>query len=419
MVQRSDRNAETESTQVAEAAESKTSGVFPRAGQRTEAGWGFVLPSLDGSRYDVALATNGGVIGSSEQAATRISGPEVAPEHARIEVRADGVYLEDLNSPSGTFVGGVRARRIGVNHGDVVRFGQRLAVFVERGLARYAGDGETSPLVAGPFSRALYIEPALAHAEAGRSFVIEGGPGLGKRTLAELAAKKRENAGPMVVIDAAEGRPDAVTQARAQKPMTWLVLHAEKLPRPAQIELAQAVGRTPGAMAIATLQSPLDRALADGMVAPALATLFNGRRVQIPPLSARREDIPGIVYSLARKLGIEESRLSIELIEVLARAGWPGGVTEMAEVLGEAAASTEGVITANSIQRPLQRPPSPQPSPPAQTDPALARARLLDALAKANGSIASAARTLGMSRQAVYREAQRLGLDVGKRRTAK
>jgi len=419
MVQRFDRNAETESTQEPEGTESKTSGVFPRAGQRAEAGWGFVLPSLDGSRYDVALATNGGVIGSGEQAATRISGPDVAPEHARIEVRADGVYLEDLNSPSGTYVGGVRARRIGVSHGDVVRFGNRLAVFVERGLARYAGDGETSPLVAGPHSRALYIEPALQHAEAGRSFSIEGGPGMGKRTLAELAAKKREGAWPMVVIDGAEGRPDAVTQARAQKPMTWVVLHAEKLPRPAQIELAQAVGRTPGAMAIATLQIPLDRALADGLIAPALATLFNGRRVPIPPLNARREDIPGIVWSLARKLGIEESRLSTELIEVIARAGWPGGVTEIAEVLGEAAASTEGVMTASAIQRTLQRPPSLPPSPPAHDDPALARARLLDALAKANGSIASAARTLGMSRQAVYREAQRLGLDVGKRRASK
>ena len=53
----------------------------------------------------------------------------------------------------------------------------------------------------------------------------------------------------------------------------------------------------------------------------------------------------------------------------------------------------------------------------AADDPALARERLVDALSKSSGSIASAARTLGMSRQAVYREAQRLGLEVGKRRT--
>lgn len=418
MVQRFNEKAEAEATKGPEGAESKTSGVFARAGQRAEAGWGFVLPNESGS-YEVALATNGGTIGSGEQAATRISGPDVAPEHARIEVRADGVYLEDMNTSGGTFVGGVRARRIDVSHGDLVRFGNRLGVFVERGLANYAGQAEPGPLVAGPHSRALYIEPALAHVRSGRSFTIEGGPGLGKKTLAEMAAKERTSEGAMVTIDAAEGRPDAITQARAQKPMTWVVLHADRLPRPAQIELAQAVSRTPGAMAIATLQVPLDRALADGIVAPAFATLFNGRRVPIPPLNARREDIPGIVRATARKIGLDENRLGIDLIEVIARAGWPGGVTEIEEVLREAASSSEGVLDANSIQRTLQRPPSLPPSPPAQDDPALARARLMDALAKANGSIASAARTLGMSRQAVYREAQRLGLDVGKRRMGK
>lgn len=401
-----------------EGGESKTSGVFPRAGQRAEAGWGFVLPNADGS-YDVALAVNGGVIGSGEQAATRIDGKDVANEHARIEVRADGVYLEDMNTEGGTFVGGVRAKRIDVSHGDVVRFGGRIAVFVERGLANYSGHAAEGPLIAGPHSRALFIEPAIEHAKAGRSFSIEGGPGSGKRTLAELAAKEREASGTMVTIDAADGRADSITQARSQKPMTWVVLHAERLPRPAQIELAQAVSRTPGAMAIVTLQTPLDRALADGLVAPALATLFNGRRVPIPPLHARREDVPGIVRAVARKIGLDESRLGVELIEVIARAGWPGGVTEIEEVLREASEGAEGVLDASSIKRTLQRAPSLPPSPPAQDDPALARARLLDALAKANGSIASAARTLGMSRQAVYREAQRLGLDVGKRRAGK
>ena len=137
----------------------------------------------------------------------------------------------------------------------------------------------------------------------------------------------------------------------------------------------------------------------------------------VPPLSARRENIPGIVRALARKLHIDPSRLSVEFIERLARADWPAGIPEIEEVLRETAATSEGVLDAKSISRPLTRPPSSYPSPPAADDPALARERLVDALAKAGGSIASAARTLGMSRQAVYREAQRLGLEVGKRRS--
>jgi transcriptional regulator with GAF, ATPase, and Fis domain len=55
---------------------------------------------------------------------------------------------------------------------------------------------------------------------------------------------------------------------------------------------------------------------------------------------------------------------------------------------------------------------------PQVADPALARARLEDALTRANGSIASAARSLGMSRQAIYREAERLGLDIARRKVA-
>jgi transcriptional regulator of acetoin/glycerol metabolism len=176
------------------------------------------------------------------------------------------------------------------------------------------------------------------------------------------------------------------------------------------------LNRIPEVVAIGTLETPLDRATADGLIAPGFGALFNGRRVAVPPLSARRESIPGIVWGLAKKLDIDASRLSVEFIERIARAGWPGGIAEIEEVVRDAAGQAEGTLDAASIQRPLTRPPSAYPSLPAADDPALARERLVDALAKANGSIASAARTLGMSRQAVYREAQRLGLELGRRR---
>jgi hypothetical protein len=392
----------------------KTSGFYPR-GPSVDGGWGFVLPREDGT-IEVVPARNGAVIGSSEEADVRIAGPGVAPLHARVEVRADGVYLEDLESPNGTFVGGVRARRIGVTHGDIVRFGDQLVVFAERGLANYGGKIELEGhIVIGPRDRSAFVEPAFDLAKSGRSFAIEGGPSLGKRTLALLAAKGRESTGPMVTISD-DNAENALTEARSTRPTTWVVVRAERLPRPAQTEIGQLLSRVPGSIAIATFDVPLDRAAGDGLIAPAFAALFNGRRLIVPPLSARREDIPCIVWALAKKLGIDASRISIDLMERIARAGWPGGIAEIEEVLRDAAGASNGTLDAKSIQRPLTRPPSAFPSPPAADDPALARERLVDALAKANGSIASAARTLGMSRQAVYREAQRLGLEVGKRR---
>jgi pSer/pThr/pTyr-binding forkhead associated (FHA) protein len=399
----------------AEGGQPKTSGFYQK-GASPDGGWGFVLPREDGA-IEVVPARNAAVIGSGLEADARIVGPDVAPQHARIEVRADGVYLEDLGTPGGTFVGGVRARRIGVAHGDVVRFGSQLAVFVERGLANYEGKIDLDqPIVIGPRDRAAFIDPALEHARSGRSFAIEGGPGLGKRTVAEMAAAERQPNGPIHTVDASDSPGDLLELVRAQRPATWIVLSAELLPRPVQAEIGQTITRVPGSMAIATSDVPLDRAVADGLVAPAFVGLFNGRRLTIPPLSARREDIPGIVWALARKLGIDSSRITVDLLERIARAGWPGGIAEIEDVLRDAAKNSDGTLDAKSIQRPLSRPPSAYPSPPAADDPALARERLVDALAKANGSIASAARTLGMSRQAVYREAQRLGLEVGKRR---
>src|SRR4051812_49421710 len=177
----------------------KPSGFYQK-GPSVDGGWGFVFPRKDGT-IDVVPARNAAVIGSGEEADVRISGPEVAPLHARVEVRADGVYLEDLDSPGGTFVGGVRARRIGVTHGDIVRFGNQLAVFAERGLANYGGKIELKgTLVVGPRDRSAFVEPAFDHAKNARSFAIEGGPSLGKRTLALLAAKERESSGPIVTL---------------------------------------------------------------------------------------------------------------------------------------------------------------------------------------------------------------------------
>jgi pSer/pThr/pTyr-binding forkhead associated (FHA) protein len=394
-----------------ETMDKEPSGVFPRA----ETGWGFVLLLPDG-RLETVAARNAAIIGSGETADVRIDGPEVAPEHARVEVRADGVYLEDLASAAGTFVGGVRARRIGMVHGDVVRFGQTLAIFVEHGLFLYQEPFPPDrPLVAGPRDQMLFVGPALAHARAGHSFAIEGGPGLGKRTLAQLSASERS--GPVVTLDAADLAPDTIARARAQRPATWILVDVDRFPRPTQMTITDAPSHPATTIVIATMETPLDRAAADGLVAPSLATLLSGRRVAIPPLSQRREDIPNTVYRLADELGIDRARISVDLMELFLRAGWPGGLTEIEDVLRKAAETTTGPIAASAVERPLSRPPSSSPIPPAADDPGLATARLGDALHKAGGSIASAARTLGISRQALYREARRLGLALGKHRT--
>src|SRR5262249_31227926 len=159
-----------------------------------------------------------------------------------------------------------------------------------------------------------------------------------------VLAKERESAGAVVVLEPSELRPESIPQARAQKAGTWIVVQAERIPRPVQSELAQAITRSPGAILIATFETRLDRALADGLVAPVFAPLPSPRRITVPPLTARRESIPGIVRQVAKRLNIADDRLTVDLMEAIARAGWPRGIVEIEEVLREAAASTQGPL---------------------------------------------------------------------------
>ncbi len=391
------------------------SGVFAKAKRDAGGGWGFVLIDLvDGPRA-VAL-TDGVVVGASSRDA-RVEGPGVSPEHVRVTVRSDGCYLEDLGTSEGTYVGGVRARRIGVTHGDVVRLGRQLAIFVERDLSAYAGPVERSGgLLHGPKQRRDWIGPVLDMAKEGSCICIEGPPGTGKRSLARMAAQLRERAGEVVVLEGGgDTRPVVPAGVR---PTTWLVLNADRVPRPVQLEIAHSTGRAAGVSIIATCSQALDRATSDGQIAPWFATLFSSKRVAVPPLEGRREDVVPIVRHLAERRGIALSRFTPELLEALVRAGWPNGVPQLDAVLAAAAdQSREGPLSLASVAGLLGRATRSRPSLPPSADPALARARLEDALGRANGSVASAARALGMSRQAIYREADRLGLDIARRKT--
>jgi transcriptional regulator of acetoin/glycerol metabolism len=131
----------------------------------------------------------------------------------------------------------------------------------------------------------------------------------------------------------------------------------------------------------------------------------------------RREDVLLITRDIAERHAIGLDRFTPELLEALVRAGWPGGVPQLESTIVTAAqAAGEGPLAVSPIADSLSRGPRFKPNLPPATDPSLARARLEDALARANGSVASAARALGMSRQAIYREADRLGLDIARRK---
>jgi DNA-binding NtrC family response regulator len=134
-------------------------------------------------------------------------------------------------------------------------------------------------------------------------------------------------------------------------------------------------------------------------------------RVEVPPLRARLDDLPGLVLDLAprllRETGLGPPRLSPGAWDVLLRHDWPGNIRELHSVLARALILSGGkelsarhvgaaagpVLTARPSGRQLER------------------EMILSALLSARGRIATAARSIGWSRQKLYRRIEALKIE--------
>ncbi len=135
--------------------------------------------------------------------------------------------------------------------------------------------------------------------------------------------------------------------------------------------------------------------------------------VSLPPLRERIEDIPQLID---RKLRSINARLiaHVSLVETCLLRPWPGNVRELAMELQEAAAAAmlgSEVVRDSHLSRTAGIPPaqaSVKPAVPTVADEPtreadLDRAQVLDALARCQGRVATAARELGVHRNQLRR----------------
>ena len=117
---------------------------------------------------------------------------------------------------------------------------------------------------------------------------------------------------------------------------------------------------------------------------------------------SRREDI----LPLARHFLQPNFRLSAEAEELLRHHSWPGNVRELQNAIRRACLlSADPTISAQALSLPSGRSALAE-------EPQVDRASIEQALERAQGVIARAARDLGLSRQALYRRMERLGLRI-------
>jgi DNA-binding NtrC family response regulator len=152
---------------------------------------------------------------------------------------------------------------------------------------------------------------------------------------------------------------------------------------------------------IAATNSNLRAAIREGRFREDLFYRLNIIELEAPALAERREDIP----AMARHFLDTGFTLSQDALDALSRHPWPGNVRELQNTIRRACLlSREKTLTASSLVLPVVAAPT------TTEDPALDRATIEQALERAQGVVAQAARELGLSRQALYRRMEKLGL---------
>lgn len=177
---------------------------------------------------------------------------------------------------------------------------------------------------------------------------------------------------------------------------------------------------------VAATNQRLDQAVAAGSFREDLYFRLNVFPIEIAPLRQRLEDLPALVRHLALRVRpIRPPEFTADALASLAAYEWPGNVRELANIVERLAIIGGDEIDAALVREVLPRATAPTTVgvPPADfaggANDGRSLSNLLDdyeralvreALARASGNVAEAARALQTDRANLYRRMKRLGL---------
>ncbi len=167
---------------------------------------------------------------------------------------------------------------------------------------------------------------------------------------------------------------------------------------------------------VAATRADLRKMVREGAFREDLYWRLAGLEVTLPPLRARRGDLPWLATALLRRVAGEGlgpgRRLSADALVELERHPFPGNVRELLQVLRRAAILAPGpLVRSRTVREALGEPGFPFRED--EDDPLdRERNRIRRALAEAGGNKARAARLLGWSRARFYRRLAAVGLSA-------
>ena len=292
-------------------------------------------------------------IGSDPTCDLVLTDPTVSRRHLEIERTSQGLWMRDLGSRNGVFLLDRQVLSAYLQHNDQLVLGKtRLKVRQESKPTECTVDAaERFGELWGGSERMRMVFAELRRLAAGdANALIEGETGTGKELAARaLHAHSARKDGPFVVLDASaltderalfgdgqEKGPFEAAQggtifldevadlSAAMQPRLLRLLDSKELTRPGQAPVALDV------RIVASTQKNLDEEVRAGRFRGDLFFRLAVAKVKLPPLRARREDIP----LLARKLlGDRAQPLSPTALAIFENYDWPGNVRELRNVL--------------------------------------------------------------------------------------
>jgi DNA-binding NtrC family response regulator len=410
---------------------SPSEGPTLELGQRADQGpWGVEIGSETRCRV-VSLEPGGCLtLGSGRASDVRVDDRTVSARHVRLDATVAGICVEDLASKNGVYVGGARvsgARLAGSPSSFVIgRTTVTVRSLGELGSAAPLRFDPIAGLVGSSFPMRRLVAEIRRCAALRAPVLLQGESGSGKDVVARVIHELSRRDGLFVPLNVATipaaladaelfgHRRGAFTGAVAARPGAFEEAHRgtlfldeiADLELPIQAKLLrvvedQKVRPVGGAQSLdvdvrvisATWASLEDR-VAAALFREDLYHRISTFVIRLPPLRARKSDIPALARSLLSRIRDEvgSKRLGSAALARLVAHSWPGNVRELASALYRAAVSTDGEqIEATEVDAALLRPVKTRPRS-LSADEATA---LLD---EHDGNVSAASRAAGVPR---------------------
>jgi transcriptional regulator with GAF, ATPase, and Fis domain len=389
----------------------------------------------------------------------------ISRRHAEIRAHHGRFRLCDLGSRNGSFVNG---QRITGDHaldpGDVVRIGATLLVYT-RAADEPVDDREAAPNLIGASDAIARVRRSIGLVAGQRlAVLVTGETGTGKELVAQALHARGRRGGPLVSTNCAGFSKEmlaselfghvrgAFTGAVSNRPGLFRSAHGGtlfldelgELPLDLQAQLLRVLEAGHVRPVGGTGEVPVDVAVVGATHRDLLADVREQRfradlygrlvqwRIEVPPLRDRRDDIPWLLRHLLARCDAEQRRLTFGLTEALLLHPWPLNVRGLLNVIAIAVLASRShpvldlhpeVVAALEAARTIAEGlpdsggrPS-ETAVPGSASGGKGRALPADAIVEkalvdSRGSVAIAARSLGASRQQLYRWLEQRDLHI-------